>query len=89
MNIFERIMDKCLSGRFIVLIMISLTYCSVIQACLYLTSAGKMDIEFLKGLIAGLAGNVVMFWKDYAVRNDRFSEIQAGKLPPKQGEQNA
>jgi len=48
-----------------------------------------MDIEFLKGLIAGLAGNVVMFWKDYAVRNDRFSEIQAGKLPPKQGEQNA
>jgi len=83
-DFWGRVLDKCLSGRFIVLIMIALTYCSVINACIFLAASGKIDIEFLKGLIAGLAGNVVMFWKDYSVRSDRFKgEI---KEQPKQGE---
>ena len=71
MSTLDKILEKFLSGRFLVLLMVSFTYCSVIQACIWLAANGKIDIEFLKGLIAGLAGNVVMFWKDYSVRTDR------------------
>jgi hypothetical protein len=77
----DKVIDKCLSGRFIVLIMVAVTYCTVINACLWLTANGKMDVEFLKGLIAGLASNFVMFWKDYAVRTDRSTKDTNAQNP--------
>ena len=73
-DIWQRILDKCLSARFLVLIMVAITYCLVINSCLYLVTVDKMDVEFLKGLVAGLASNLVLLWKDYSARQDRYTK---------------
>lgn len=74
MNVWHRILDKCLSGRFIVLVMVAFTYCSVINASIYLAMTDKLDMEFVKGLIAGLASNLIVLWKEYSTRTDRFNK---------------
>jgi len=57
--------SKMLSGRYGMLMMIGTTYCLVILGCLFLVVIDKIEDEFFKGLIIGLAGNVSTFWKDY------------------------
>lgn len=63
---------KIFSGRYLVLVMLTTTYCIIMIGCLYLAAVGKVPMDFFQGLVTGGLGATLMaVWKDYSTRTDR------------------
>jgi len=71
MTVFERVVDKLMSGRFLISIMLTATYCLMPFLIASLVWVGKVEAAFLTGYIAGLAQSVLLVIKFYFEREDR------------------
>lgn len=83
-EIMKMAVEKLLGGRYLVLLMLTSTYCFIMIGCLYLATVGKIDMQFFQGLVTGGLGATLMaVWKDYANRADR------GQITDQQTTENA
>lgn len=76
MNIIMAILDKVLSARFIITVLIGLTYCKMVHHCVYFflesmkADPGKLE-AFATGLIMGFSSIAMFVIKSYFDRTDR------------------
>jgi Na+-driven multidrug efflux pump len=66
-----RIIDKCLSARFLVTVSIIVTYCISILLCIYLVIKGKLNIEAFLGLFTAFSTLAAVIVNSYFKRDDR------------------
>ncbi len=70
MGIIQNVLDKILSARFIITVLVGLTYCKMVHHCVYFylesmkADPGKME-AFATGLIMGFSGLAMLVIKSY------------------------
>lgn len=78
MNVLNTVLDKILSARFIITVLIGFTYCKMVHHCVYFflesmkNDPGKLE-AFVTGLIMGFSGIAMFVIKSYFDRTDRSS----------------
>lgn len=87
MKWYEMIIAKFFSARFLITVMVGLTYCKMVHHCVYFylqamtADPGKME-AFVTGLIMGFSGLATLVIKSYFDRTDR-TDLPGPTPPPK------
>lgn len=77
MNI-DHMLNKLLSGRLIMVIIFSATYCLVIIGCVILAMMKLMSIEAFLGIFSGFSAIMLLIAKSYYERQDREKTTNEG-----------
>lgn len=72
--IIEKIIDKLMSGRYSMLVLFGLTLCVIATISLYLLIKGRIEKETFMTIVAIVATNFTMMWKDYMQVNPKNGE---------------
>lgn len=71
---WQKIADKFLSGRFIVTILLAISYCVMPFVLAYLVLKGKIEAAFFTGYLTGFCQSFLLVAKFYFERLDRPNE---------------
>lgn len=85
-SLWASIMDKILSARFLITVFIGITYCKMVNHCVYFylesmkADPSKME-AFVNGLTVGFSGLAVLVIKSYFDRADRPNTTISSSTP--------
>lgn len=82
MSILEKITDKILSGRFLVTVMMSLTYCYLVSFIITKLS-DKVSGDFALGFVSGFSTSFMLIIQWYFDKSDEPKENSNDKRLPK------